>query len=85
MLRISLINGEKVFLNNILNDQGIKNIKQQNISYKGVFPIPKKYLKLLLKSEISSIGVLWNGGYEEYDVYNIDFFIKQYECLQKIN
>ncbi len=85
MLRITLINGETVFLENILNDQGIRDTKKNKITYQAIFPIKKGDLKLLKKNELDKIGVLWNGGFEEYDIYNIDFIMKQYECLKSLD
>ena len=85
MLRITMINGDKVFLENILDDTGVKNPKNNKIIYKAVFPVNKGDLSILKKHEIDKIGVLWNGGFEEYNIYNIDFFMRQYECLKQIN
>ncbi len=85
MLRMTLIDGEKVFINNIINDSGKRNASTNKVTYHGVFPISKKYIKLLRKTELDKFGVLWNGGFEEYEVYYIDFIIKQLECLKEIN
>lgn len=83
MLRITLINGEKVFINNIINDSGKRNTNANKVTYLGVFPISKKHIKLLKKIELDKFGVLWNGGFEEYEIYYIDFIIKHLECLKK--
>ncbi len=85
MLRITMINGDKVFLENILNDPGENDLKNNKLMYSAVFPVDKSNLKVLKKNEIDKIGVLWNGGFEEYNIYNIDFFMRQYECLKQIN
>jgi len=85
MLRITLIGGEKVYLKNIYNDLGTRDVAGKKVIYKGIYPISKNDLKLLRKTELDKMGVEWNGGIEEYEVYNIDFLIKQFECLDKIN
>ena len=85
MLRITLIGGEKVYLKNIFNDLGSRDVAGNIVTYKGIYPISKDELKSLKKTELDKFGVEWNGGVEEYEVYNIDFLIKQFECLGKIN
>jgi hypothetical protein len=85
MVRITMINGEKVFLENILSEPAEIDLKNNKMTYSAVFPVDKSNLKVLKKYEIDKIGILWNGGFEEYDIYNIDFFIRQYECLKQIN
>ncbi|MGE5355042.1 MAG: hypothetical protein ACM3PT_02305 [Deltaproteobacteria bacterium] len=82
MLRISLINGEPIFLTNILNDQGKIDKNTGALTYTGIFPVSKKNLKMLGKYEMDKIGVMWNGGFEEYNVFNLDLFRRQYKCLK---
>lgn len=85
MLRVTLINGDKLFLNNIINDDGHRDLTANKVFYKGVYPINKDDVKQFRNKELDKIGVEWNGGVEEYEVYNIDFLIKQFECLDKID
>ncbi|MEZ4908679.1 MAG: hypothetical protein R2771_13800 [Saprospiraceae bacterium] len=84
MLRISLINNTNIFLTNVLNDTGTIDRNNSIITYNGIFPIKKKDVKLLEKYEVNKMGVMWNGGFEEYNVYNMDFAIRQIECLNKL-
>ncbi len=85
MLRITLIGGDKVYLKNIYNDLGTRDVSGKMVTYKGLYPISKADLKILRKTELDKMGVEWNGGVEEYEVYNIDFLIKQFSCLNEIN
>ncbi len=85
MLRITLIGGDKVYLKNIYNDLGTRDVSGKMITYKGIYPISKADLKILRKTELDKMGVEWNGGVEEYEIYNIDFLIKQFSCLNEIN
>ena len=85
MLRITLIGGDKVYLKNIYNDLGTRDVSGKMVTYKGLYPISKADLKILRKTELDKVGVEWNGGVEEYEVYNIDFLIKQFSCLDEIN
>ncbi len=84
-LRLTLINGELVFLDNILNESGKIDKTSGYITYKGIFPVSKPNIKLLRKYELDKIGVMWNGGFEEYSVYNLDLLKKQFNCLQKLS
>ncbi len=85
LLKIALLNGENIYLKNIISDQGKRNNVKKNITYRGIFPISKSYVKLIGKHEISKLGVEWNGGVEEYEVFNIDFAIRQKSCLDEID
>lgn len=85
MLRISLINGELVFLTNILNENGKIDKSTGDITYSGIFPVSKKNLKLLRKFELDKLGVMWNGGFEEYNVFNLDLLKRQVTCLKRFS
>jgi len=83
MLRIDLINGEKVILSNVIQDDGTVNPDGHKI-FKAMYLIPKKELSILKKWEIARMGVVWNGGFEEYEVHEIDFIMRQLECFSQI-
>ncbi len=85
LLKIALLNGENIYLKNIISDSGKRNNLKKNITYRGIFPVSKSYVKLIEKYEISKLGVEWNGGVEEYEVFNIDFAIRQKSCLDEID
>lgn len=84
-LRMTLINGELVFLDNILNESGKIDKSSGYITYKGIFPVSKPSIKLLRKYELDKIGVMWNGGFEEYSVYNLELLKKQFQCMEKLS
>jgi hypothetical protein len=84
-LRLTLINGELVFLDNILNESGKIDKSSEYITYKGIFTVSKANSKLLRKFELDKIGVMWNGGFEEYSIYNLELLKKQFNCLQKLS
>lgn len=84
-LRLTLINGEVVFLDNILNESGKIDKSSGYITYKGIFPVSKASIKLLRKYELDKIGVMWNGGFEEYSVYNLELLKKQFQCMEKLS
>lgn len=84
-LRLTLINGELVFLDNILNESGKIDKSSGYITYKGIFPVSKASIKLLRKYELDKIGVMWNGGFEEYSVYNLELLKNQFQCMEKLS
>ena len=45
--------------------------------------IDKEEIKMLNKSYIDKIGIIWSKGYEEYEIYNPDFFVNQLSCIQE--
>ena len=83
LLRIDLIDGQKVFLQNIASEKSVSEAKVL-ARYTGYYPLSRKDQKLLRKTEIDHIGVIWNGGYESYPIYEIDFFIAQLACLKQV-
>lgn len=83
MLRVNLINGENLFLNNIINDAG-KTDEYNRKVFSGLYKLEKSDIKRLKKYELSSLGVIWNGGFETYDVHEIDLLMKQIECIESL-
>jgi hypothetical protein len=83
MLRVSLISGENLFLNNIVDDAGLTDQYNRKI-FSGIYRLTRNDIKSLKKFELSSLGVIWNGGFETYDVHEIDFMMKQIECLESL-
>ena len=47
------------------------------------YPINSSVLATLAKGEVDTIRMYWSSGFEEYEVYNLDFFINQIRCLGK--
>ena len=81
-MRITLLSGREVRLRCYAGSKGVK--KENNTGY--IYPIgyelDKRAIKQLKKSEIDRIGIQWSTGYEEYTIYEIDFFVNQLACLQ---
>ena len=83
ILTIKLLDGGFINVKSGTLDQGSYDINAQILSYRVVYPIDQSQLSFLQKSEVDSLRVYWSTGYEEYDVYEIDFFIDQMECLNR--
>ena len=71
-----------LYLENIERDKGKIEKRIRKTFYQGVYPIPKSKLKQLKKHFIYKMGVMWEEGYEEYDIINIDLIKNQINCLE---
>lgn len=83
VLTIRLINGDFINLRSGSMDRGSFNLKEKMLTYQVNYPIAQDQLSFLEKSEVDKIRVFWSSGYEEYEVYQLDFFMNQLSCLDK--
>jgi hypothetical protein len=83
MLRVELINGESLFLSNLIEDTGRIDPGGRKV-YTAIFPLTRSQIKKLRKYEISKLGVIWKGGFETYDVFEIDVLKRQLACLKTL-
>lgn len=81
LLSIKLINGESVSLYNMKAHPGRIDPYTGNTIYTGQYALGKQELKNLSTSEMDTIRVLWSTGYEDYDVFDVDFLINQIQCM----
>lgn len=84
LLAVKLLDGETVSLYSSSSDVGIIDDANNQTNFKVSFPLSKENQKLLQKSLIDKIRITWSTGYEEYAVYNVDFFQNQISCLNKL-
>ena len=82
MLRISLINGDKIYLKNQIRSNGELEAYTGNTIYQCLYLIDKDYVNEIKRTEVDKVGVMWSTGFEEYEVYHVDFLINQLECLK---
>ena len=80
-LTLKMINGESVNLINNQSDNGVYDPLRKQHTFTGQFRISSGQEKALKKSEVDIVRVIWNTGYEDYEVYNLDFFVNQFKCL----
>ena len=81
LLRLRLLNNENVSLYNLRTDQGRIDPYSGDTVFIGQYSLGKDEIKMLLSSELDKVRILWSTGYEDYDVYNVDFFIDRLNCL----
>ena len=83
LLRFKMLNGEYVSLYNIKFDRGHIDPYTGNTVFSGQYALGKEEIKKLSAGELDKIRVLWATGYEDYDVYYVDFFKNQLSCLEE--
>ena len=80
-IKIEMINGRRVYGQNINSDSGEIESYTGNTLYTGIFELKKGDINDLKKNYLDHIGVIWSSGYEQYDIYNVDFLTNQLKCL----
>lgn len=81
-IRFEMIDGTKVYCTSMIQDGGTIEAYTGNTLYSGIFEINKDDLGILKKSYIDNVGVIWSSGYEQYNIYNVDFLKNQLKCLE---
>lgn len=81
-LNIRLINGENIRLLNKKEDLGKYNSIKEIYNFSGQYSLNKKQINALKKSELDKIRVVWKTGYEDYEIYELDFFFNQIRCIE---
>ena len=82
-MRIILLNGEKLYLENISSSYPKLSKKTGQTIYDCIFKAGESDFDLLKKHEIDKLGIVWAQGYEEYEVSNIDLIKNQIHCLNQ--
>ena len=80
-LMIKLLNGQFVNLWAATEDKGTISPITNLMTYQVHYPIDGSYISLLRKVEMEKMVVFWSSAFEEYEVFQMDFFIKQLNCL----
>lgn len=81
-IRIKLLDGETVNLYNLTAATGFIEPITGVTVYQTNYPMEKGDYKKLSKTELDKIGLIWSTGYEEYEIYEVDFLITQAKCLK---
>jgi hypothetical protein len=79
---IKLINNSQLIMESVRDEEGIFDEVGGFCVFNLQFASNKNALKQLQKSELDKIRIAWKKGYEEYEIYNVDIFKKQSNCLE---
>lgn len=80
-LMVKMLNNQFITLFSGKMDRGTYDTKTELLTYSVHYPIDQAQLNLLSRSEVDQVVVSWSSGYEEYEVYELGFFINQIACL----
>ena len=81
-LVINLLDGQAIYLQSGTTDVGNYDAEKELLTYRVTYPINAGVVNTLKKGEVDSIRMYWSSGFEEYEVYNLHFFINQIRCLE---
>lgn len=81
ILTIMMLNGDYVNLRSGVMDRGSYDTESELLSYRVYYPIDRSQMNYLKNSEVDAIRVFWSSGFEEYEVFQLDFFSKQLKCI----
>lgn len=82
VILIKLIDGTKITLANNQADAGVYDTRTRRHNYTAQYIINSGQEKKLRNGEVDKVRVIWETGYEDYEVYNLDFFANQMRCLK---
>ena len=77
------ISGYQIPLYNAATSTGQLNPVAKTVTYTGRYAIDKKSIKTLRDMELDRVRVVWSTGYEDYEIYELDFFSQQFRCLNQ--
>lgn len=81
ILTVKFIDGSTVRIPNRRTDMGTLNPLEKSVIYKPQYSISAAQAKEMSEGEVDKIRIVWSSGYEDYEVYELDFFINQFRCL----
>lgn len=80
-MTIKLVNGEIVKLLSVNSDNGTFDQTTGLTTFRNQFLVQKGEESAMRETEIDKIRLVWSNGYEDYDVYEVDFMMNQLNCL----
>jgi|GEM_PF-2866918 len=80
-MTIKLVNGDIVKLLSINSDNGRYDESTGLATFTTQYLVTKGEENQLRESEIDKIRLVWSNGYEDYNVYEVDFIMNQLNCL----
>jgi len=83
LISVKMIDGSKVTLASNKADVGHFDALTGRHTYTTQYLINSGQEKKLKNAEVDMIRIIWETGYEDYEVYNIDFFRDQFRCLNQ--
>ena len=82
VLTIRMLDGSFANLRAGRMDHGSYDTQRELLTYRVFYPIDRGQIATLKSGDLDYIRVFWSSGYEEYEVFQTDFFRRQLECLE---
>ena len=82
-LNIKTLAGDNVLLLNGKTVRGQWDNKKQHTHYRAQYIVDKDYENQLTSSEVDQIRMVWETGYDDIPIYELDFFKDMFRCLNK--
>lgn len=81
LISVKLLNGESLRIQNSKGDYGTYNPVTESFTFRGQFMIAPHQERAFMNAEVDKIRVNWGTGYEDYEIYEMDFFSHLMRCL----
>lgn len=81
LLRFKLMNDEYISLFNLKTNMGHIDPYTGYTIFSGQYALGKLEINKLSALELDKMRVMWSTGFEDYDVYHVDFLINQLNCV----
>ncbi len=78
---LQTLDGTQIRLRNTVNDPGSYRASDGSYTFRAQCTLSAGQQDLLKKSEIDRMRVFWLAGYEDYEIYRVNFFKNQLNCL----
>ena len=78
---LKFIDGETLTVYNLRADEGLAGAENKVFTFRGQYALEPGMLKKMQKTLLDKVRIAWGTGYEDYDVQNVDFLIRQLNCL----
>jgi hypothetical protein len=81
ILTLLFLNGDYINLQAGVLANGQYDMQTEVLTYRVQYPVNPNQVTYLKKNEVDRVRVYWSSGYEEYEVFELDFFMDQSNCL----
>ena len=80
-LTLKMLGDERITLRNTTLSQGKFDPVEKVFTYAGKYTITNKQAKSLSKGLVDQVRIMWGTGFDDYPIYEVDFFQQQLRCL----
>lgn len=82
MMILKMVDKSSISVRSRQTTIGRSNEVDKSIIYESSYNIPSGFVKKLKTMELDKVKIIWSTGYEEYEIYETDFFMNQLNCFK---